>query len=409
MRAYAREGDETMRKTISMCICAVLLAGMLAGTSGCGLVWVPPVGQEFSDSGESSRQEEVSSKREESAGVPEKEEGSSYESGNSSALREDSFDYSRYVGEWVPVSRIGAQDVSYRGGSILTIKSVQNGNVHFSLKSVSAAPSGNAAQVEGNCAFYNGKGIYSFEDDGWGNAGTLQIEFSEDGSILVEARSAGSESESGVLGASGIYYSTGAQASYAGTPENQQAVVVETEGSSAMVSLRLWKDGAWDSVMSVSGMVGKSGITLSPSETTAATPEGVFRLGFAFGLEKPDTKLDFRTVTKDTYWVDDSGSKYYNMWRESASGKDWSSAEPLYSQFTKGNMRHCIVMEFNGNGLTSDGVEAGGGSVIFFCGRSGDLTSTNGDIYIADADMVKMLSYLDKDKNPVIAVWPRGE
>ena len=47
--------------------------------------------------------------------------------------------------------------------------------------------------------------------------------------------------------------------------------------------------------------------------------------------------------------------------------------------------------------------------MIFFCGRAGELAATNGDIYIKDADMVEMLSYLDKDKNPVIAVWPRGE
>ncbi len=107
--------------------------------------------------------------------------------------------------------------------------------------------------------------------------------------------------------------------------------------------------------------------------------------------------------------MDDSGSKYYNMWREGTSGKDWSSAEALYSQFTKGSMRHCIVMEFNGNGLTSDGVKAGRriGHLSSAAVRE-SLPPTNGDIYIKNADMVKMLSYLDKDKTPVIAVWPRG-
>ena len=97
------------------------------------------------------------------------------------------------------------------------------------------------------------------------------------------------------------------------------------------------------------------------------------------------------------------------MWRETTTGKDWSSAEALYSQFTKGKMRHCIVMEFNGNGLTSDGVKPGAGSVIFFCGRAGELTPTNGDIYIQDSDMLKILSYLDKSKAPVIAVRSKGE
>ena len=78
---------------------------------------------------------------------------------------------------------------------------------------------------------------------------------------------------------------------------------------------------------------------------------------------------------------------------------------PVY----KRKMRHCIVMEFNGNGLTSDGVKPGAGSVIFFCGRAGELTPTNGDIYIQDSDMLKILSYLDKSKAPVIAVRSKGE
>ncbi len=400
-----------MRKSVFMSICAALVSALLVGTSGCGPLLIPPVEQQILSGAEESSQPEVSSAngRDESSAPQRQEESSSASGVPFEQEPEDSFDYSRYIGEWIPVSRIDAKDVSYRGGSLLTIESAQGGNVRFSLTSVSAGANGRAAQVEGTCSFFNGKGTYIFDDDGWGNAGTLQMEFLEDGSISLTAQSTGAKGDKGILGSSGTYYSTNAKATYTGAPENQQAVVVEADGSSAIVSLKIWENGVWNSVISVSGMVGKSGITVSPSETTTATPEGVFRLGFSFGLKKPDTKLDFRTVTKDTYWVDDSGSKYYNMWRESTSGKDWSSAEGLYSQFTKGSMRHCIVMEFNGNGLTSDGVKAGGGSVIFFCGRAGELAATNGDIYIKDADMVEMLSYLDKDKNPVIAVWPRGE
>lgn len=400
-----------MRRCVSIFICAVLGMGMLISSSGCG-VMVPPIPQSVSETEDvSSREESVSQDGEESS-IPEKEESeSSAESKVVSRQEiEDTFDYDSYKGEWVSISRIDARDAAYRGGGVFTIRSINNGKILFSLQYTSAAPDSYTAEVEGECAFFDGKGEYSFQDDGLGNAGVLKMELLEDGSVSVKAESSGTDNDGwGIFGASGIYYSTDAKAVYEGAPENQQAVMVETLGSSADITLKTWKNGKWDAVFSTGGTVGKSGITLSPSETSTATPEGVFRLGFTFSLEKPNTKLDYRPVTENIYWVDDAGSKYYNMWRETTTGKDWSSAEALYSQFTKGKMRHCIVMEFNGNGLTSDGVKPGAGSVIFFCGRAGELTPTNGDIYIQDSDMLKILSYLDKSKAPVIAVRSKGE
>ena len=313
-----------MRRCVSIFICAVLGMGMLISSSGCG-VMVPPIPQSVSETEDVSSREESVSQAGEDSSVPEKEESeSSAESKVVSQQEiEDTFDYGSYKGEWISISRIDARDAAYRGGGGFTIRSINNGKILFSLQYTSAAPDSYTAEVEGECAFFDGKGEYSFQDDGLGNAGVLKMELLEDGSVSVKAESSGTDNDGwGIFGASGIYYSTDAKAVYEGAPENQQAVMVETLGSSADITLKTWKNG---------------------------------------------------------------------------------------NQFTKGKMRHCIVMEFNGNGLTSDGVKPGAGSVIFFCGRAGELTPTNGDIYIQDSDMLKILSYLDKSKAPVIAVRSKGE
>ena len=51
-------------------------------------------------------------------------------------------------------------------------------------------------------------------------------------------------------------------------------------------------------------------------------------------------------------------------------------------------MRHCIVIEFNGDGLSSDGVRPGCGSVIFLCGAGRIPVLYLRDVYIPEADML---------------------
>ena len=318
----------------------------------------------------------------------------------------ETMDYGMFLGAaWIDTANVNIQSVYDRGGTILNIEAFAGNTMRFTLTSVSAGRK-RIAEVRGECELEDGIGTADFEDDGWGNAGTLTFVFSEHGGITVTpVITRAGEGANWYIGASPVkLYAAGAEAGYTGPLEHEQRVIVTARGSSAEVSLEIWNGGDWEKRLTASGTVGSNGIAENISEGSMTTPQGTFDLGFAFGVDPVETNLDFKTVRPDTYWVDDPASAYYNMWQNGTAGRDWDSAEALYPQFTEGNMRHCIVIEFNGDGLSSDGVRPGCGSVIFLCGRAGSLSSTYGDVYIPEADMLTLLSYLDETKEPVIQI-----
>ena len=67
-------------------------------------------------------------------------------------------------------------------------------------------------------------------------------------------------------------------------------------------------------------------------------------------LSKPETNMTFKKVKKDTVWIDDPDSVYYNTWQSTSSKeKDWESSEALYSRFSKKKSNYCIAFNFNGD------------------------------------------------------------
>ena len=95
------------------------------------------------------------------------------------------------------------------------------------------------------------------------------------------------------------------------------------------------KDG-WTCIVDTEGHVGMNGISTNAYEGSVCTPEGVFALGFAFGIkDDPGTRMEYRKVDQYDYWVDDPDSEYYNQWCDSReTGIKWKSAEHLI-EFTK--------------------------------------------------------------------------
>ena len=87
----------------------------------------------------------------------------------------------------------------------------------------------------------------------------------------------------------------------------------------------------WTCIVDTEGHVGMNGISTNAYEGSVATPEGVFPLGFAFGIKpNPGTRMEYRVVTKYDYWVDDPDSPLYNQWCDSReTGIQWKSAEHL--------------------------------------------------------------------------------
>lgn len=150
--------------------------------------------------------------------------------------------------------------------------------------------------------------------------------------------------------------------------------------------------GKWTKLVDTKGCVGRAGVTSDKREGDRKTPKGVFPLTFAFGVKEPETKLEFRLITDESYWVDDADSGYYNTWQEGYKG--WKSAEKLseYSDY----YRYAVAIGYNTE------CTPGLGSAIFLhCKRK---AYTTGCVAIPESALLEMLKLLDPDKSPVIII-----
>ncbi len=171
-----------------------------------------------------------------------------------------------------------------------------------------------------------------------------------------------------------------------------QAVVVIASGHTAKAAFYERTGGEWTKLVDTKGCVGKAGITSDKREGDKKTPKGVFPLTFAFGIKVPETKMEFRQITDESYWVDDASSEYYNTWQEGCKG--WKSAEKLseYADY----YRYAIAIGYNQE------CTPGMGSAIFLhCKRK---AHTTGCIAVPERALLDMLKLLDPDKRPVIII-----
>jgi L,D-peptidoglycan transpeptidase YkuD (ErfK/YbiS/YcfS/YnhG family) len=181
-----------------------------------------------------------------------------------------------------------------------------------------------------------------------------------------------------------------------------QRLSVLAHGSATTVTC-LEKDplGLWApayNLGSFCGFVGRNGITAEKSERDGCTPAGQFRLGGAFGVcPNPGTKMAWRAVTPDSRWVDDPESTLYNTWVEAPDDTGWSSAEHLIDFPLE--YAYAVIVGYN-----TDPVIPGKGSAIFLhCGTQ----PTSGCIAVAEADLLRILAWLEPSKLPEILIRPK--
>lgn len=190
-------------------------------------------------------------------------------------------------------------------------------------------------------------------------------------------------------------------------PYNLQQILVETSGSTAELYLYQWIDGFWECLLETPAYIGSNGITTNKTEGDHCTPAGQFNLLFAFCDAPINTGLKAVSVRSDSVWVDDPDSAYYNtLQSDSASYKDWKSAERIYSKFSKGTSSACICFDFNGDCESANSASYKGGSALFIDGvtASGNMTSGYGDIKISSYAMIDLLRLLDAQQNPIIII-----
>ncbi len=180
--------------------------------------------------------------------------------------------------------------------------------------------------------------------------------------------------------------------------EVHQAVVVETTGKvTAQVSGWERKGKDWTQVLRpVKAVIGRKGLAplREKREGDGRTPSGVFRLRRAFGYEeKVVTGLAYQRVTERDFWVDDPDSLQYNQWV--AGDVPPVSHEVLRRQDNL--YKYVIVVEYN-----TDPVTPGMGSAIFVHVWRGAKKPTAGCVALAEADILRLLQWLDKRQDPVI-------
>lgn len=178
-----------------------------------------------------------------------------------------------------------------------------------------------------------------------------------------------------------------------------QLILVLAHGSSA--DLRCYEKGysaVWqlrESLGVMSGFVGRNGVSVSKKEGDGCSPAGLFRLGDAFGtVEKPETKMAYRRITENSFWVDDPSSCHYNTWVEGEHKADWSSAEHLSDY--PGEYAYAVVIEYN----TSAQTPGKGSAVFLHCGHR----PTSGCIAVPEPTLLHILKWLEPEKSPGILI-----
>lgn len=186
----------------------------------------------------------------------------------------------------------------------------------------------------------------------------------------------------------------------------QQVLIVEAYSGSSRVDLTAWekKQNRWQIVFDpMSAVVGRNGLA-SPDEKKegdGCTPSGIYLLGTAFGYAPSVlTKLSYRPVATQDFWVDDPTSAQYNRWvTEMPPDKSFERLkrdDDLY--------KYAVVIEYNTNPIVP-----GKGSAIFLHVWRDSVTPTAGCVALSEENMVRLLSWLDRSRHPVIIIGSQAQ
>lgn len=200
----------------------------------------------------------------------------------------------------------------------------------------------------------------------------------------------------------------------------RQLVVVTSEGWNKIngkMTAYEWKNNKWIPVLKdIPIVTGRSGLAWGKGlhdsklnrgklkkEGDGNAPAGIFYLSGLFGYDKISAKMNSLKVDNKTFCVDDSRSAYYNkIVKSDTVKKDWKSAETM--RMKSDVYKYGIFVDYNVNPA-----EAGKGSCIFMHIWSGSNSPTAGCTAMTEANILKLIEFLDKKKNPVLVQVPQSE
>ncbi|MFZ5988434.1 MAG: stalk domain-containing protein [Bacillota bacterium] len=147
----------------------------------------------------------------------------------------------------------------------------------------------------------------------------------------------------------------------------------------------------------MSAVIGGKGFSTKKIEGDNKAPAGIFKIGSAFGMadKPPYIKVPYKVTTLNDYWIDDVTSTDYNKWivYDKNPYDRWKSFEKLRIPLYK----YALIIEYNMNPVIK-----GRGSAIFLHLWKNAYSSTRGCTALSEENMLKLLSWVDPSKNPVI-------
>lgn len=133
------------------------------------------------------------------------------------------------------------------------------------------------------------------------------------------------------------------------------------------------------------------------------SPAGIFHLSGLFGYEDINSEMNSLKVDNRTFCVDDSKSEYYNQIVKSDTvKKDWNSAETM--RMKSDVYKFGIFVDYNVKPAIPNM-----GSCIFMHIWSGSNKPTAGCTAMKESDILKLIDFLDKKKNPILVQVPQSE
>ncbi|MBV9313085.1 MAG: hypothetical protein JO100_04940 [Pseudonocardia sp.] len=183
---------------------------------------------------------------------------------------------------------------------------------------------------------------------------------------------------------------------------NQLITVLAPSPGSTTATLQAWQrapTGGWHSVQGpLRALVGSDGVGRA-SETSQRTPAGMFSLTRAFGrAANPGTRLPYRVVGVNDWWVSDARSPAYNTPQtcrpgtcsfDESAGENLGQAGPSYD--------YAVVIDYN----TTNPIP-GAGSAFFLHVDAG--AGSAGCVELPRTAVVALLRWLDPAQRPRISI-----
>lgn len=184
-------------------------------------------------------------------------------------------------------------------------------------------------------------------------------------------------------------------------PTSSQVILVtqgRVSGAEARLSAFEMKEDTWNSILGpVPAMIGRNGFAPAGEkhEGDGRTPPGIYTLGFAFGYgPQIDSAMPYLQMTLDDIWVDDPASPDYNRLKKRAQTCAGSFEDMVLPD---GRYKYGIVIEYN-----TEPVIPNCGSAIFLHVWKDPGIPTSGCVAISKEDILKLLKWLDPEKQPII-------